>query len=122
MATPPEADQYTEDMINPNYGKRPGDRSINLTRYSNIPTSIPEFYAHRSVFITGGTGFMGKVRISEKHQRQSFNNQCMIISQVLVEKLLRSCPEIRNIYLLMRPKRGQEVNTRLTELLASPVR
>nr|NP_001163168.1 uncharacterized protein Dmel_CG5065, isoform B [Drosophila melanogaster]NP_001163169.1 uncharacterized protein Dmel_CG5065, isoform C [Drosophila melanogaster]NP_001246370.1 uncharacterized protein Dmel_CG5065, isoform D [Drosophila melanogaster]NP_001246371.1 uncharacterized protein Dmel_CG5065, isoform E [Drosophila melanogaster]NP_611143.1 uncharacterized protein Dmel_CG5065, isoform A [Drosophila melanogaster]A1ZAI5.1 RecName: Full=Putative fatty acyl-CoA reductase CG5065 [Drosophila me len=61
---------------------------------------IAQFYAGRSVFITGGTGFMGKV---------------------LVEKLLRSCPEIRNIYLLIRPKRGQEVSARLTELLNAPL-
>ncbi|XP_032293111.1 putative fatty acyl-CoA reductase CG5065 [Drosophila virilis] len=61
---------------------------------------IGQFYAGRSVFITGGTGFMGKV---------------------LVEKLLRSCPDIRNIYLLIRPKRGQEVSARLTELLNAPL-
>lgn len=34
---------------------------------------------------------------------------------------MRSCPDIKNIYLLMRPKRGQEVATRLNELLNSPV-
>ncbi|XP_067626537.1 putative fatty acyl-CoA reductase CG5065 [Eurosta solidaginis] len=62
--------------------------------------SIPQFYAGRSVFITGGTGFMGKV---------------------LVEKLLRSCPDIKNIYLLIRPKRGQEVSARLNELLSAPL-
>ncbi|XP_039953324.1 putative fatty acyl-CoA reductase CG5065 [Bactrocera neohumeralis] len=62
--------------------------------------SIPQFYAGRSVFITGGTGFMGKV---------------------LVEKLLRSCPDIKNIYLLIRPKRGQEVSARLNELLNAPL-
>lgn len=61
---------------------------------------VPKFYAGRSVFITGGTGFMGKV---------------------LVEKLLRSCPDIKNIYLLIRPKRGQEVSTRLQELLNAPL-
>lgn len=38
-----------------------------------------------------------------------------------MEKLLRSCPDIKNIYLLMRPKRGQEVAARLNELLNSPV-
>lgn len=38
-----------------------------------------------------------------------------------MEKLLRSCPDIQNIYLLMRPKRGQEVSARLNELLNSPV-
>ncbi|XP_037036416.1 putative fatty acyl-CoA reductase CG5065 [Bradysia coprophila] len=62
--------------------------------------SIPQFYASRSVFITGGTGFMGKI---------------------LVEKLLRSCPEIENIYLLMRPKRGQDVSSRLNDLLNSNI-
>lgn len=64
-------------------------------------TSVKEFYRDRSIFITGGTGFMGKV---------------------LVEKLLRSCPGIKNIYLLMRPKRGQGVQQRLKQLLDGPVR
>ncbi|XP_055319042.1 putative fatty acyl-CoA reductase CG5065 [Sitodiplosis mosellana] len=86
MATPPEVDQ---------------DQNMYVNFDSKGPyISIPQFYAGRSVFITGGTGFMGKV---------------------LVEKLLRSCPEIQNIYLLMRPKRGQEVSARLNELLNSPL-
>lgn len=63
-------------------------------------TSVRDFYRGRSIFITGGTGFMGKV---------------------LVEKLLRSCPDIKNIYLLMRPKKGQDVQQRLQELLNAPV-
>lgn len=63
-------------------------------------TSIQEFYQERSIFITGGTGFMGKV---------------------LVEKLLRSCSGIKNIYLLIRPKRGQDIQQRLQELLSAPV-
>ncbi|KAK0166940.1 hypothetical protein PV327_004406 [Microctonus hyperodae] len=63
-------------------------------------TSVKDFYRGRSIFITGGTGFMGKV---------------------LVEKLLRSCPGIKNIYLLMRPKKEQEVQERLEELLNAPL-
>lgn len=38
-----------------------------------------------------------------------------------MEKLLRSCPGIKNIYLLIRPKRGQEINARLSELLNGPL-
>lgn len=53
-----------------------------------------EFYRDRSVFITGGTGFLGKV---------------------LVEKLLRSCPELKAIYLLIRPKSGQDVRARIQD-------
>ncbi|XP_012270559.1 putative fatty acyl-CoA reductase CG5065 [Orussus abietinus] len=62
--------------------------------------TVKDFYRDKSIFITGGTGFMGKV---------------------LVEKLLRSCPGIKNIYLLMRPKRGQDVQQRLRELLNAPL-
>ncbi|XP_017148612.1 putative fatty acyl-CoA reductase CG5065 [Drosophila miranda] len=80
-----------------------GEQSPSYERYRADDSSyvpVGQFFAGRSVFITGGTGFMGKV---------------------LVEKLLRSCPDIRNIYLLIRPKRGQEVSARLTELLNAPL-
>lgn len=70
------------------------------TMSSSEYMSVREFYRDRSIFITGGTGFMGKV---------------------LVEKLLRSCPDIKNIYLLMRPKKNQDVQQRLQELLDAPV-
>jgi len=63
-------------------------------------SQIAEFYKDRSIFITGATGFMGKV---------------------LVEKLLRSCPGIKRLYLLMRPSKGKDVMSRLQELLANEV-
>ncbi|XP_070505220.1 putative fatty acyl-CoA reductase CG5065 [Chironomus tepperi] len=61
--------------------------------------SIAEFYNGKSVFVTGGLGFVGKV---------------------LVEKLLRSCPGIENIYLLCRSKKGKSINERLVEITSSP--
>ena len=61
---------------------------------------IREFFAGRAVFITGGTGFLGAV---------------------LLEKLLRACPEITTVYLLVRPKRLSSVHDRVGILLDSPV-
>ncbi|XP_070508977.1 putative fatty acyl-CoA reductase CG5065 [Chironomus tepperi] len=58
---------------------------------NDLPT-IPNFYANQEIFITGGTGFIGKA---------------------LIEKLLRSCPDIKAIYLLIRPKKGKTAADRL---------
>jgi alcohol-forming fatty acyl-CoA reductase len=60
---------------------------------------IPEFYAGQEIFITGGSGFIGKA---------------------LIEKLLRSCPELKTIYILMRPKKGKGVEERLVDILKNP--
>ncbi|XP_034234854.1 putative fatty acyl-CoA reductase CG5065 isoform X2 [Thrips palmi] len=61
---------------------------------------VSDFYRGRSVLITGATGFMGKV---------------------LVEKLLRSCPEVSTLYLLMRPRRGVDARHRLDDLLNTTI-
>lgn len=57
--------------------------------------SVKEWYSGRSIFITGGTGYMGKV---------------------LVEKLLRDCADINYIYILCRPKRGLSPNARIEQI------
>lgn len=56
------------------------------------PKTITEWYKGKSIFITGGSGYMGKV---------------------LIEKLLRSIPEINKIYVLIKPKRGQSSAERI---------
>lgn len=61
---------------------------------------IPEWYAGKNIFITGSTGFMGKV---------------------LVEKLLRDCPDINCLYLLIRRKKGMEPAQRKEEYFSSEV-
>lgn len=63
-------------------------------------TPIQKFYNGQSIFITGGTGFMGKL---------------------LIEKLLRGCSGISFIYLLVRPKKGKDVHQRIEELFDDPV-
>ncbi|XP_068442967.1 fatty acyl-CoA reductase 1-like isoform X2 [Clinocottus analis] len=63
---------------------------------SSSMASIPEYYAGKNVLITGATGFMGKV---------------------LVEKLLRSCPEVKALYLLVRPKAGQSMQQRVSDMM-----
>ncbi|KAF5280111.1 hypothetical protein FQA39_LY18145 [Lamprigera yunnana] len=65
-----------------------------------LKTSVSDFYAGKTVFVTGGTGFMGKV---------------------LLEKLLRSCSGVSKIYLLIRPRKGQSAQERLQQLLHSPL-
>ncbi|KAG5336094.1 FACR1 reductase, partial [Acromyrmex heyeri] len=62
--------------------------------------TIPAFYAGQSIFLTGATGFLGKM---------------------LIEKILRSCPDVREIFLLIRSKKELTVNERLEKLLKLPL-
>ncbi|XP_053699104.1 putative fatty acyl-CoA reductase CG5065 [Sabethes cyaneus] len=64
------------------------------------PYEIRPFYDNKSIFVTGGTGFLGKV---------------------LIEKLLRSCDGIKHIYVLLRPKRGLSSEQRYREFVKHPV-
>lgn len=54
--------------------------------------SLPEFYAGKSIFLTGATGFMGKC---------------------LLEKILRDLPEVERIYILIRPKKDKSIEERV---------
>ncbi|XP_024944509.1 fatty acyl-CoA reductase 1 isoform X2 [Cephus cinctus] len=58
--------------------------------------SISEWFRKRNVLVTGATGFMGKV---------------------LLSKLLSSCPEIGQIFILVREKKGVDPGSRLTSII-----
>lgn len=44
-----------------------------------------------------------------------------IDNQCLLEKLLRSCPDLKTVFILMRPKRGHDIAERVEELVRSPL-
>lgn len=43
------------------------------------------------------------------------------MGKMLVDKLLRTCHDIENIYLLVRPKKGKDIHTRLEEIFDDQV-
>lgn len=66
----------------------------------NDQMTIAEFFAHKNIFITGGTGFLGTV---------------------LIEALLDATPDIGTIYVLVRGKKNLDPNDRIKRLLQKPV-
>ena len=60
-------------------------------------SQIEQFYEGKALFVTGGTGFIGKV---------------------MLEKLLRST-DVRAVYLLIRDKKGLSSKDRLKSLFNS---
>lgn len=80
-----------------NLGSSPYIEDLNsYQQFENLDlTPIQKFYDGANVFITGSTGFLGKI---------------------LVEKLLRSCPTISTLYLLVRNKKGKSMEERIDEM------
>lgn len=72
---------------------------MELVQNTATTTKIQKFYDGCNVFITGATGFMGKI---------------------LIEKLLRST-DVATIYILIRAKKGKDIHTRLEEIIADTV-
>ena len=62
--------------------------------------SLVKYYEGKSLFLTGVTGFIG---------------------QVILEKLLRACPGIEKIYVLLRPKKDLGCHERLQAVFKSPL-
>lgn len=61
-------------------------------------SEVREFYRGKTVLISGATGFVGKI---------------------LLEKILRSCPEIKRVYLMIRPRPNMTLMQRVQEQIFS---
>ena len=68
---------------------------------SNKANSIEGFYADTAILVTGATGFVGKG---------------------ILEKLMRVCPSIAAIFILIRPKKNETIEERFKKLIDDPVR
>ncbi|KAF7404779.1 hypothetical protein HZH66_003685 [Vespula vulgaris] len=77
-----------------------GINKVKIENLNKMTSQVNDFYNGKNIFLTGGTGFLGIC---------------------FVEKLLRSCPDVKNIYLLIRPKKGKQINERLEELTQNSV-
>ncbi|XP_030371707.1 fatty acyl-CoA reductase wat-like [Scaptodrosophila lebanonensis] len=64
-----------------------------------METEVQAFYKNKTIFVTGGSGFLGKV---------------------VIEKIMRTT-EVKRLYILMRPKRGVEIHERIASWLTDPV-
>lgn len=85
---------YCNECIN-------SENSVDLNMNKTHKMSdVQEFYNGKNILITGATGFLGKI---------------------LMEKLLRCCPGVENIYILIRQKRGKSIYTRIEEMFEDPV-
>lgn len=64
------------------------------------PSEIGEFFEDSTIFLTGATGYLGKL---------------------LLEKLLRGCPKLKHVYILIREKKGKEREKRFQEVFDVPI-
>ena len=94
-----------ENKMDSKFSKLQDDYEHNLVtsadKIVNEELTVPFFYAKKNILVSGATGFIGKV---------------------LIEKLLRCCPDIECIYCLIRPKKDQTIEARLHELTQNKVR
>ena len=66
-----------------------------------MPLGIKEYYAGKTIFLTGTTGFVGKV---------------------VLEKILRSLSDIKKLFIMVRAKKNVTVRERFDrEILSSEI-
>jgi hypothetical protein len=70
-----------------------------IQSYSIAMSSIQDFYRDQTIFLTGATGFLGKL---------------------ILEKLLRTCA-VQKVYILVRPKHDKTLQQRFHSIFDSPV-
>ncbi|CAF0886506.1 unnamed protein product [Adineta ricciae] len=68
--------------------------------HKDSTSAIATFFSNKTIFVTGATGFVGKC---------------------LLEKLVRSCPDIDRIHVLIRGKHNVTPQERLTKLCSCPL-
>jgi fatty acyl-CoA reductase len=78
------------------------DLSLNkiVKMVENETNRISELFVNKTLLITGGTGFLGKV---------------------LIEKVLRTCPGVKKMYLIVRSKSNKNSKERLKQIFSGPV-
>ncbi|XP_003486201.1 putative fatty acyl-CoA reductase CG5065 isoform X1 [Bombus impatiens] len=82
------------DTINKETNENGTNEGLNKTN------SLEEFYAGSGILVTGGTGFLGVG---------------------LLEKLMRVCPRIAAIYILIRPKTNETIEQRFKKVMDNPI-
>jgi hypothetical protein len=63
-------------------------------------TSVKDFFRHKTVLLTGVTGFLGKV---------------------VLEKLLRLQPDVHRVYLLVQPSKEQDADARVLQVMPAAI-
>jgi fatty acyl-CoA reductase len=65
-----------------------------------IESPVQQLFRGAGVLVTGSTGFLG---------------------QLLLEKLLRACPGVKTLFLLIRPKKEKTEEKRFAQIFEEPV-
>ncbi|XP_050598494.1 putative fatty acyl-CoA reductase CG5065 isoform X3 [Bombus affinis] len=71
-----------------------------INKELNKVNTLEEFYAGNGILVTGGTGFVGIG---------------------LLEKLIRVCPRVAAIFVLIRPKTNETIEQRFKKIIDDPI-